>query len=72
MTFDESNGLITDHLSGKTIDYVVRNGKLLELHTTCGHCIKLQADVNYDIHFGGQSVKIQLKALTLGAEQGSF
>jgi len=70
MTFDESNSLITDHLTGKTVDYVVRNGKVLELHMTCGHCVKLQADVNHDIQFSGQSVNIVLPHLDLGVALG--
>ena len=58
MTFDESNSKITEHLTNHTIDYVVRNGKELEFHTTDGHSIVLQADVNGDIHFKRQDVRV--------------
>ena len=67
MTFDESNSKITEHLTGRTIDHVIRNGKVIELHTTCGHCIKLQSDVNHDIHFVGQSVSIMLDPGKIGS-----
>ena len=67
MNFDESNAKITEHLTGKVIDHVVRNGKELEFHTACGHCIKLQSDINHDIHFKGQSVSIMLRPLQLDA-----
>lgn len=72
MTFDESNAKITEHLTGKTIDYVVRNGKVLELYTTCGHCVMLQADTKHDIHFKGQSANIILSPLSIGSTQGKF
>jgi hypothetical protein len=65
MTFDESNARITNELTGRTIDHVVRNGKALELHTACGHCVKLQSDVNHDIHFAGTSVHIKLDPMEL-------
>lgn len=63
MTYDESNGLLTTELTGRTIDHVIRNGKVLELHTTCGHCIKLQSDINHDVHFAGTSVSIMLNPM---------
>lgn len=72
MTYDESNSAITDALAGKTFDHIVRNGKTLEFVTTCGHTIKLLADVNGDIHFGGQSVSIMLTPQMMGIEQGVF
>jgi hypothetical protein len=65
MTFDESNGKITTEFTNRTIDHVVRNGKVLEFHTTCGHCIKLQSDDNHDIHFAGTSVSIAIEGLDL-------
>lgn len=72
MTFNESNAKITESFTGRTIDHVVRNGKILEFHTTCGHCIKLQSDVNHDIHFGGQDVRIVLDAIQMGVAQGQL
>lgn len=65
MTYDESNGKITTEFTNRTIDHVVRNGKVLEFHTTCGHCIKLQSDDNHDIHFSGTSVSIAIEGLDL-------
>lgn len=72
MKFDESNSAITNSFCGKTVDHVIRNGKTLEFVTTCGHKIKLLADVNGDIHFGGQSVSIMLTPQMMGTEQGVF
>ena len=72
MTFDESNSRITEALTGRTIDHVFRQGKELILNTTCGHEIRLQADVNGDIHFKGCGVKIKLESLSMGAEMGMF
>lgn len=63
MTFDESFAHITNELCGRTIDHVVRNGKVLELYTTCGHIVKLQADDQYDIHYAGTGVNIQLDGI---------
>jgi len=70
MTFDESNGHITTEFTGRTVDHVVRNGKVLEFHTTCGHCIKLQSDESHDIHFAGTSVHIVVAGLDLFPQQG--
>lgn len=70
MTFDESNGRITTEFTGRVIDHVVRNGKVLEFHTVCGHCIKLQSDINHDIHFAGTSVKIAVPGIGCASEQG--
>lgn len=70
MTFDESHAKITTELAGRTVDYVGRSGKELEIHTTCGHCIKLQADVNGDIHYKGTSVSILLPGVNIGSVQG--
>ena len=70
MTFDESNGKITTELTGREIDHIVRNGKVLEFHTKCGHCIKLQSDDNHDIHFAGTSVSIALDGIGVLGAQG--
>lgn len=70
MTFDESNGQITTELTGRTIDHVIRNGSVLELHTTDGHCVKLQADDKYDIHYAGTGVHIVLDSLELFGQAG--
>lgn len=70
MTFDESHAKITEELTGRSVDHVVRNGKVLELHTQCGHVIKLQADDKHDIHYAGTAVSIVLDPLAIGCEQG--
>ncbi len=71
MTFDESNALITTELTGRTIDHVIRNGNTLELHTVCGHCVKLQSDDKHEIHFAGTSVHIVLDSLSVFGEVGT-
>lgn len=70
MTFDESNGKITTEFTGRTVDHIVRNGKVLEFHTECGHIIKLQSDDKHDIHFAGTSVSIVLDGLGVLGQQG--
>ena len=65
MTFDESNALLTTELTGRTIDHVIRNGAVLELHTTCGHCVKLQSDDKHEIHYKGTGVHIVLDSMEL-------
>ena len=70
MTFDESNSKITEHLTGRTVERVERHGLEIRICTTCGHEIKLQADVKGDIHFKGCGVKIILPSLSMGAQQG--
>ena len=70
MTFDESNAKITQHLTGRTIEHVERQGKELRICCSCGHEVVLQADVNGDIQFKGQAVKIILPQLALGAHTG--
>lgn len=68
MTFDESNAAITNELTGREIEHVIRNGKILEIVTACGHVIKLQADINGDIHYRGTEVRIVLPAaLSVGS-----
>jgi hypothetical protein len=70
MTFDESFAHITTEFTGRTVDHVVRNGKTLEFHTTCGHCIKLKADDKHDIHYEGTSVSIMLDSIGVFNQQG--
>ena len=70
MTFDESNARITELFTGRTIERVERHGKELVFVTTCGHEIKLQSDVNHDIHFKGCAVKIILDPVGIFAQQG--
>tara|TARA_R110000765_G_scaffold417382_1_gene519836 strand:- start:265 stop:480 length:216 start_codon:yes stop_codon:yes gene_type:complete len=70
MTYEESNAGITEGLTGRTIDYVSRSGKVLEIHTTCGHVIKLQADVEGSIQHKGTSVSIVMPSLSTMIEKG--
>ena len=72
MTFDESNSRITDYLTGRKINYVVRNGKELEFYTDDGHCIVLKADVNGDIHFKRQNVKVAISLPSMLGAAGNF
>ena len=72
MIFDEANAVITEKLTGRTIQHVVRNGKVLEIYTDDGHIIQLQADVDGDIHYKGMSVKITLEGLDVFGEIGKF
>lgn len=72
MTFDESDGKITETLTGRTIERVERHGNELRICTTCGHEIKLMADVNGMIHFKGCGVRIIIPSLSTGAAQGMF
>jgi hypothetical protein len=70
MTYEESNAGITEGLTGRTIDYVARHGKVLEIHTTCGHVIKLQSDVNGDIQHNGTAVSIVMPDLSTMIQAG--
>lgn len=70
MTFDESYAHITEALTGRTIERVERAGKELHVCTACGHKVKLQADINGDIHFKGVGVSIALEGLDLFSQQG--
>ena len=72
MTFDESNSRITEHFTRRTTDFVVRNGKELEFHMTDGHVIVLQADVNGDIHFKRQNVKVAISLPPMLGVAGNF
>lgn len=72
MILDISDSRITDQLCGRTIEHVVRNGKVLEFYTTDGHVVKLQADVDYDIHHRGTDVKIMLDGVNMLPVAGKF
>lgn len=71
-TFNESNAAITEHLTGRIIEHVIRKGK--ELHFVCSdsHVIVLQADVNGDIHYKKTDVSIMLPGVSMLAEAGRF
>lgn len=70
MTIDENEAYITNELSGRTIEMVIRNGKILELQCTDGHVIKLQADVNGDIRYHSTGVRVYLQSLLIEPVQG--
>ena len=64
MTYDESNARLTEALTGRTIEYLYREGKMLHIVTTDGHDIALQSDVNHDIHFKSMGVKIYVNGVS--------
>ena len=70
MTYEESNAGITEGLTGRKIDFVARNGKVLEIHTVCGHVVKLQSDVAGDIQHKGTGVSIVMPSLCTMIERG--
>ena len=72
MTYDESEGMLTTELTGRTIERVERHGKEVKLCTTCGHVITLQVDVNGDIMYKSTGVHIVLDPQVFGTQQGKF
>ncbi len=72
MTYDESEGMLTTELTGRTIERVERHGKEIKLCTTCGHMIILQVDVNGDIMYKGTGVSIIIESPGIGTLQGLF
>lgn len=72
MTYDESEGKLTTELTGRTIEYIERDGKEIVICTTCGHRITLQADVNGDIRYKSTGVSIALKGVGFESVQGGF
>ena len=54
---DESDGVLTNELSGRTINKIYRKGKILEIQCFDGHVINIMADNNGDIRFYSKSVK---------------
>lgn len=52
------NGSITDHLAGRTIDHVIRDGRDLIFCCVDGAEVRLRSDVQHNIRFVSKSVKI--------------
>jgi hypothetical protein len=65
MIYDNSDSRITDQLSGRTIDHVIRSGKQIELVCADGHVIILQADIDGDIHHRKTDVRITLPNVSM-------
>ena len=72
MTFDESNAQLTEHLTGRTIEYVARQGKELLIKTTSGHTIVLQTDINGDIMFKRMDCSVVIPGVSLNPNVGKF
>lgn len=72
MTFDESNAQLTEQLTGRTIEYILRKGKEIELVCTDGHVVVIQADTRGDIHFKRTDVRIQLPSFSVFGRQGGL
>ena len=72
MNFDEANARITTELAGRTVDWVERNGKEIDIVCTCGHVITLQADVKGDIHYKKTGVRIVLRNLPISPQLGNI
>jgi len=69
---DVTDSKITDQLSGRTIDHVIRNGKQLEFVTTDGHVVVLQSDINYNIQHFKTDVRIVLPGVSMFGEAGKL
>ena len=72
MTFDESQGFITNELHGKIVDYVYYDGLDLVIVTECGHEIHLASTVDHVITFKKTSVKIQLPRIQISSNVGQL
>ncbi len=70
MTFDESNAMLTEQLTGRTIDHIVRKGKELEFICNDGHVVILQADINGDICYKKTDVRIMLPGVNMFSDAG--
>lgn len=71
-TYDESNARLTDELTGRTIDHLIRKG--LEIHIVCtdGHTVVIQADDNGEIHYKRTDVSIMLPGVSMFSEVGNI
>ena len=71
-TFNEANAKLTNELTGRTIDHVIRNGKEIEMVCNDGHVVVIQADIHGDIHHKQTNVKVILPTLSLFGKAGKF
>lgn len=67
---NESNARITEQLTGRTIDHVIRKGKEIEMVCTDGHVVVIQADINGDIHHKRTDVRIMLPGVNMSGLAG--
>lgn len=68
MIFDESDAKITELMTGRTIDHVIRNGKELEFVCNDGHICVIQADVDGDIHLKRVDVRLYVGQHIYGSQ----
>lgn len=61
----DDDSKITDQLSGRTIDYVIRNNKDLEIVTTDGHTVVIASDIDHDIQFKRTDVRVVIPRVSM-------
>ena len=64
-TFDEANARITEELTGRTIDHVIRNGLELELVCVDGHVVVIQATIEGHIVHKKTDVRVTLQGVDM-------
>ena len=62
---------ITEALTGRTVDHVLRDDNGIKLCMTCGREVELYVDENGEIQLKRVNAKIVLPSLNLGSMQGS-
>jgi len=70
LTYDESNAMITNVMSGRTVDRVYRTGKELTIVFTDNMEITLASDVDHDIHYLDHTVKVYMAGIGAGMVLG--
>jgi flagellar basal body rod protein FlgF len=68
----DSRPSITEALTGRTIDYVIRGDHSITLCTVCGREISLESDKDGNIQLKNVGVKIKLQGLSLFGDQGKL
>lgn len=71
-TFDEANARLTNELTGRTIDHVIRNGLDLEIVCTDGHVVVIAATVDHHIVHKRTDVRVMLHGVSVFGEAGKF
>jgi len=70
--FDEANARLTNELTGRTIEYIFRQGKELLIQTTDGHTVVLQVDVDGNIQHKRTDATVVIPGVRLFAKEGRF
>lgn len=70
MQMNEANARITEQLTGRTIDHVIRNGKDIELVCMDGHVVVLAVDTQGNIQHKKTDVRIVLPGVTMNGVAG--